>query len=199
MSRYTGPVFKVARRLNYSITETGKELKTRPFPPGQHGQRKAKLTDYALQLREKQKVRFNYGLTEKQLKNTFIKAKQIKGIMGENFLILLETRLDNLVYRIGFAESKKQARQLVTHRHILVDGKKLNIPSYQVEVGQTISLSAKAANFEIVKNSLEHTLIVPAYLEFDKQNKSAKLTRLPKREEFLADIKENLIVEFYNK
>jgi len=199
MSRYTGPVYKVARRLNYSITETGKELKKRPFAPGQHGMRKAKLSEYALQLREKQKVRFNYGLTEKQLKNTFIKAKKIKGIMGENFLILLETRLDNLVYRIGFAESKKQARQLVSHRHILVDGKKLNIPSYQVEVGQTISLSEKAAKFKITKESIESVLVRPNYLEFDKEKLTAKLTRLPKREEFLSDIKENLIVEFYNK
>jgi small subunit ribosomal protein S4 len=199
MSRYTGPVFKVARRLNYSITETGKELKKRPFAPGQHGLRKAKLSDYALQLREKQKVRFNYGLTEKQLKNTFIKAKKIKGILGENFLILLETRLDNLVYRSGFAESKKQARQLVSHKHILVDGKKVNIPSYQVAIGQTISLTEKAAKFKITKESLESILVVPNYLEFDKEKLTAKLIRLPKREEFLVDIKENLIVEFYNK
>lgn len=199
MSRYTGPVYKVARRLNYSITETGKELKKRPFPPGQQGMRKAKLSEYALQLREKQKVRFNYGLTEKQLKNTFAKAKKIKGIMGENFLILLETRLDNLVYRIGFAESKKQARQLVSHKHILVDSKKLNIPSYQVEVGQTIGLAEKAKDFKIIKESLESVLVVPNYLEFDKEKLTARLIRLPKREEFLTDIKENLIVEFYNK
>jgi len=199
MSRYTGPVFKVSRRLGYSITETGKELKKRPFAPGQHGQRKAKLTEYALQLREKQKVRFNYGLTEKQLRNTFDKAQQKKGMTGENFLVLLETRLDNLVYRAGFASSKKQARQLVSHRHVLVDGKKLNIPSYTVKVGQTISMSEKATKFEIVKENLEGTLVVPNYLDYNKETGVATLTRLPNRDEFLTDIKENLIVEFYSK
>jgi len=199
MSRYTGPVYKVARRLNYSITETGKELQKRPFAPGQHGKRRAKLTEYAIQLREKQKVRFNYGLTEKQLRNTFDKASKQKGVVGENFLVLLETRLDNLVYRAGFASSKKQARQLVNHRHVLVDGKKLNIPSYTVKVGQTISLTEKASKFEIVKDSLESTLVVPNYLDFNKETNVATLTRLPNRDEFLTDIKENLIVEFYSK
>jgi len=199
MSRYTGPVFKVSRRLGYSITETGKELKKRPFAPGQHGQRKAKLTEYALQLREKQKVRFNYGLTEKQLRNTFDKAQQQKGMTGENFLVLLETRLDNLVYRAGFASSKKQARQLVSHRHVLVDGKKLNIPSYIVQVGQTISMSEKATKFEIVKENVEGTLVVPNYLDYNKETGVATLTRLPNRDEFLTDIKEKLIVEFYSK
>ena len=199
MSRYTGPVFRIARRLGYSITETGKELKRRPFAPGQHGQRKAKLTEYALQLREKQKVRFNYGLTEKQLKNTFTKAFNQKGLTGENFLVLLETRLDNLVYRAGFAATKRQSRQLVSHKHVLVDGKKLNIPSYTVQVGQTISLSEHASKFSIVKENLESTLVVPNYLDFNKETSIATLTRLPNRDEFLTDIKENLIVEFYSK
>jgi small subunit ribosomal protein S4 len=199
MSRYTGPVYKVARRLGYSITETGKELKRRPFAPGQHGKRKAKLTEYALQLREKQKVRFNYGLTEKQLRNTFDKASKQKGVTGENFLVLLETRLDNLVYRAGFASTKRQARQLVNHRHILVDGKILNIPSYTVQVGQTISMSEKAGKFDIVKENLEGTLVVPNYIDFNKETNIATLTRLPNRDEFLTDIKENLIVEFYSK
>lgn len=199
MSRYTGPVYKVARRLGYSITETGKELKRRPFAPGQHGQRKAKLTEYALQLREKQKVRFNYGLTEKQLKNTYLKATKQKGMTGENFLLLLETRLDNLVYRAGFAATKRQARQMVSHRHILVNGKVLNIPSYDVEVGQTISLAEKASKFAVVKENLESTLVVPNYLDFNKETGVATLTRMPNRDEFLTDIKEKLIVEFYSK
>jgi small subunit ribosomal protein S4 len=199
MSRYTGPVYKVARRLNYSITETGKELKKRPYAPGQHGKKRRKLSEYALQLQEKQRVRFNYGLTEKQLKNTFKKARLQKGNVGVNFLVMLETRLDNLVYKAGFTASKKQARQIVNHRHILVDDKVVNIPSYQVNVGQTISISKKATDFEIVKENLESILIVPDYIELNKEDKTAKLKRLPRREEFLQDIKENLIVEYYNK
>lgn len=199
MSRYTGPVYKVARRLNYSITETGKELLKRPYAPGQHGKNKRKLSEYALQLQEKQRVRFNYGLTEKQLKNTFKKAQKQKGIVGENFLILLETRLDNLVYRMGFAASKKQARQLVSHKHILVNGKTLNIPSYTVNVNDVISLQERSLNLSIIKDNLESILIVPNYIFLNKEKKEAILTRLPNREEFLPDIKENLIVEFYNK
>lgn len=199
MSRYTGPVYKVARRLGYSITETGKELQRRPFAPGQHGQRKSKITEYGYQLREKQKIRFNYGLTEKQLKKTFVEAVRAKGMTSENFLVLLETRLDNLVYRAGFAATKRQARQFVSHRHILVDGKVLNIPSYNVKVGQTISLAEKAKDFTLVKENLESTLVVPNYLDYNKETGVATLTRLPQREEFLTDIKESLIVEFYSK
>ena len=125
MSRYTGPTWKVSRRLGYSISETGKELQRRNYAPGQHGQRRSKLSDYGLQLAEKQKVRFTYGVSEKQFRKTFNEARKIAGVQGENFLKLLESRLDNVVYRLGLARTRPQARQLVNHGHILVDGKKL--------------------------------------------------------------------------
>ena len=127
MARYTGPAWKQTRRLKYSVLETGKELQRRPYAPGQHGQRRAKLSEYGLQLQEKQKVRFTYGMTEKQFHNLFLKASKMEGKSGENFIFLLESRLDNLVYRLGFATTRRQARQLVTHGHIVVDGKKVDI------------------------------------------------------------------------
>ena len=140
MARYTGPSWKVARRLKFSILENGKELQKRAYAPGQHGLRRVKLSEYGLQLQEKQKVRNVYGMNEKQFYNTFIKAGKLPGKHGENFLAMLETRLDNLVYRLGLATTRRQARQLVNHGHIVVDGKKLDIPSYRVKVGQTIAL-----------------------------------------------------------
>src|SRR5690554_676870 len=136
MSRYTGPTWKISRRLGYSISETGKELQRRPYAPGQHGKRRVKLSDYGTQLREKQKVRFTYGLSEKQFLKTFVEAGRIAGVHGENFIKLLESRLDNVVYRLGFATTRPQARQLVNHGHILVDGKKVDIPSYRLNPGQ---------------------------------------------------------------
>lgn len=199
MARYTGPVYKIARRLNYSILETGEELKKRPYPPGQHGKRRRKLSQYGLQLQEKQRVRFNYGLTEKQLKRTFLRAKKLKGKIGENFLILLEKRLDNFVYRAGFASTKRQARQLVNHGHILVDGKKVDIPSFTISVGQTIEPNEKAKELKIVNESLATVLSTHAYVGLDKDNKKATLLKEPERQEFLRDINEQLIVEFYNK
>ncbi len=129
MSRYTGPSWKIARRLKYSISETGKELSRRPYAPGQHGQRRTKISEYGMQLQEKQKVRFTYGVNEKQFKKTFNEAKKMVGKQGENFLTLLESRLDNLVYRAGFAKTRRQARQLVNHGHVLVEGKRVDIPS----------------------------------------------------------------------
>ena len=140
MSRYTGSVWKKSRRLGISLTGTGKELDKRPYAPGQHGpnQRK-KQSEYGLQLQEKQKLRFTYGLNERQFRNLFDKAGKQKGIHGENFMILLESRLDNLVYRLGLARTRRQARQLVNHGHILVDGSRVDIPSYLVNPGQVIS------------------------------------------------------------
>ena len=125
MARYTGPSWKIARRLKYSITETGKELSRRPYPPGQHGQRRTKISEFGVQLQEKQKVRFTYGVNEKQFKKTFNEAKKMAGKQGPNFLYLLESRLDNLVYRAGFAKTRRQSRQLVNHGHIFVDGKRV--------------------------------------------------------------------------
>ena len=140
MSRFTGSTWKVSRRLNYSVSETGKELIKRKYAPGQHGAKRKKLSEYATQMAEKQKVRFTYGVSEKQFRKTFNEASKQEGKTGVNFLKLLEVRLDNLVYRLGFAATRAQARQLVNHGHVVVDGKKLDIPSYRVKVGQTIAM-----------------------------------------------------------
>lgn len=199
MSRFTGSEFKVSRRLGYSITETGKELKKRNFAPGQHGKRRGKLSEYGVQLQEKQKVRFTYGVSEKQFKRFFEMAKKYEGKQGDNFLVLLESRLDNLVYRLGFAATRRQARQLVAHGHITVDGKKLDIPSYIVKVGQKISLKESSRGLVVVKEALESIVSRKEYLAFDENTLEGTLVRKPEREEFLTDIQENLIVEFYNR
>ena len=199
MSRFTGSEFKVSRRLGYSITETGKELKKRNFAPGQHGKRRAKLSEYGLQLQEKQKVRFTYGVSEKQFVRFFALAKKMEGKQGDNFLVLLESRLDNLVYRLGFAVTRRQARQLVTHGHITVDGKKLDIPSYIVKPGQKIGVKESSRSLVIIKDALETVVSRKDYLSYDENAMEGTLVRLPERNEFLTDIQENLIVEFYNR
>ncbi len=199
MARYTGPSWKKARRLKYSITETGKELGKRPYAPGQHGQRRGKVTEYGTQLQEKQKVRFTYGVNEKQFKKTFNEAKKMQGKQGENFLFLLESRLDNLVYRIGLSRTRRQSRQLVNHGHVYVDGRRTDIPSYRVVPGQVITISDKAQKFLIVKDSLEAVVARPEFVSFDDNKFEATYVRLPERQEILTDIKENLIVEFYNR
>ena len=199
MSRFTGSTWKVSRRLNYSITETGKELKKRPFAPGQHGKHRAKISEYGVQLQEKQKVRFTYGVSEKQFKKVFDLSGKMKGKRGDNFLILLESRLDNLVYRLGFATTRRQARQLVAHGHIAVDGKKLDIPSYLVKPGQTIEIKEGSRGLQIVKDALEATVSRKGYVSFDENAMVGTFVRYPERNEFLEDIQENLIVEFYNR
>src|SRR5690606_3445827 len=170
MARYTGPSWKIARRLGISLNGTGKELEKRPYAPGQHGpnQRK-KLSEYGLQLREKQKLRHMYGLNERQFKNTYERAGKMQGKHGENFMILLECRLDNLVYRLGLARTRRQARQLVNHGHILVDGKRVNIPSYRVEPGQTISVREKSRDLDIIKEAVESNNYIPEYVSFDPE------------------------------
>ncbi len=199
MARYTGPIWKKARRLKHSILENGKELNKRPYAPGQHGQRRSKLSEYGQQLHEKQKVRYTYGMNEKQFRKTFNEAKKMDGKHGENFLVLLESRLDNLVYRIGFARTRRQARQLVSHGHVRVDNKRVDIPSYRVEPGQVVTLSDKAQKFEIVTESLEHAGNRLEFVSFDENKFEATYVRYPERQEILTDIKENLIVEFYNR
>ncbi len=199
MARYTGPVWKQARRLKYSVLETGKELKKRPYAPGQHGQRRTKLSEYGLQLQEKQKVRFTYGMTEKQFHNLFLKASKMEGKSGENFIFLLESRLDNLVYRLGFATTRRQARQLVTHGHIVVDGKKVDIASYLCKPGQTIALKESSRNLQIVKEALEVTVARLAFVSYDESTGVGTFVRYPERTEVLPEIHENLIVEFYNR
>jgi small subunit ribosomal protein S4 len=199
MSRFTGSTWKQSRRLSYSVSETGKELNKRPYAPGQHGQKRKKLSEYGVQLQEKQRVRFTYGVSEKQFHKTFNEAKKMQGKQGENFLFLLESRLDNLVYRAGFARTRQQARQLVNHGHILLDGSKATIPSIRVKPGQMISLKEKSKNLEIVKESLEAVVSRQEYISFDQDKNVATYTRLPERAEILPEIKENLIVELYNK
>ena len=199
MARYTGPSWKVARRLKFSILENGKELQKRAYAPGQHGQRRVKLSEYGLQLQEKQKVRNVYGMNEKQFYNTFVKAGKLPGKHGVNFLVMLESRLDNLVYRLGFATTRRQARQLVNHAHILVDGKKVDIPSYICKPGQTISLKETSKGLLIVKEALEAMVTRKEYVAFDENKMEGTFVRLPERSEFLVEIKENLIVEFYNR
>ncbi|MDD3129101.1 MAG: 30S ribosomal protein S4 [Candidatus Izemoplasmatales bacterium] len=199
MSRFTGSTWKQSRRLNYSVSETGKELNKRPYAPGQHGQKRKKLSEYAMQLQEKQKVRFTYGVNEKQFHKTFIEAKKMQGKQGENFLFLLESRLDNLVYRAGFARTRQQARQLVNHGHILLDGKKATIASIRVKPGQVISIREKSKGLQVIKDSLEAAVSRQEYVDFNEEKVAATYTRLPERNEFLPEIKENLIVELYNK
>ena len=201
MARYTGPSWKLSRRLGISLSGTGKELEKRPYAPGQHGpnQRK-KLTEYGLQLQEKQKLRHMYGVNERQFKTIFNRASKMKhGILGENFMALLESRLDNLVYRLGLARTRRQARQLVNHGHILVDGKRVDIPSYKVVPGQVISVREKSRNLDIIKEAIEVNNFTPDYVTFDADKLEGTFTRLPERSEMPAEINEALIVEWYSR
>lgn len=200
MARYTGPSYKQSRRVNFSLSETGKELARRPYGPGQHGKdRKGKLSNYAEQLKEKQKVRFMYGVNERQFKKTFKEAANMKGIHGENFLKLLESRLDNVVYRLGLASTRRGARQLVNHGHITVDGKKVDIPSYRVKVGSVIAVKENSKEHPAMKAALEKVTKRVEFVTFDDKKLEGKLVRLPERSELNADINESLIVEFYNR
>ena len=200
MARYTGPMYKKSRRLGFSVLESGKELTKKPYIPGEHGQdRRKKLSNYGIQLAEKQKVRFMYGLNEKQFRKTFDLAGKMKGVHGENFLKLLESRLDNLVYRIGFATTRRGARQLVNHGHITVNGKKVNIPSYSVKPGDIISLASGDKEMAIVKSSLEALQNRVEFISYDDKKMEATYVRMPERSELNADINESLIVEYYNR
>ncbi len=200
MSRYTGSEYKRARRVGFSTTETGKELTRRPYGPGQHGNaRKGKLSDYGVQLKEKQKVRFMYGLSERQFKKTFDEASKMKGIHGTNFLRLLEARLDNLVYRLGFASTRRGSRQLVNHGHVTVNDKKVDIPSYRVKIGDVISLKDKDKELKVVTESLSKITKRVEFVSYDDKKMEGTFVRFPERSELNADINEALIVEFYNK
>ena len=200
MSRYTGSSYKQARRVGTSLLENGKELARRPYGPGQHGQdRKRRASNYSDQLKEKQKVRFMYGLNEKQFRRLFDKASKLQGVHGENFLKLLESRLDNLVYRLGFASTRRAARQLVNHGHITVNGKKVDIPSFRVKVGSTIALKEGSKDHKAVKDALSKVLNRVEFVTFDENKLSGTYVRLPERSELSPEINESLIVEFYNR
>lgn len=200
MSRYTGSTYRKSRRLGFSILESGKELAKRPYAPGQHGnERRRKLSDYGTQLQEKQKVRFMYGINEKQFRKIFDDAGKLKGVHGENLLRLLESRLDNLVYRLGFASTRKGARQLVNHGHITVNGIKVNIPSYRCKPGDVIAIKEQSKTHPAVLASLEGTNNRVEFVTFDDKKLSGTYVRFPERSELNADINESLIVEFYNR
>lgn len=202
MSRITGSTWKVSRRLNFSISETGKELARRPYAPGQHGKtRRVKLTNYGLQKQEKQRIRNVYQISEKQFANLYKKANKKAGATGENFLVMLESRLDNVVYRMGFATTRRAARQLVNHGHILVDGKKVDIPSYALKPGMVVEVAEKDKNKAFINDAVAAATSFVDFVEVDKDAKKGKYVRYPERAELFKDqpINELLIVEYYNR
>lgn len=208
MSRYTGPRCKICRREGTKLFLKGERcftdrcaLDRRNYGPGEHGQRRARISEYRVQLREKQKVRFNYGVSETQFKRYYEIAKRKKGITGENLLLLLERRLDNIVYRMGFASSRPEARQLIGHGHIAVNGRKTDIPSFMVKEGDEIEVREKGKKFEFVKTALENAgqRGIPEWLEVDEDGMKGKVKTLPERDDLPMEVDETLIVEFYSK
>ena len=200
MSRYTGPAYKKSRRVGISTLENGKDLAKRPYAPGQHGNgRKGKLSNYGVQLVEKQKLRFIYGISEKQLKKTFERASKLQGIHGENILKLLESRLDNIVYRMGIASTRRAARQFVNHGHVNVNGKKVDIPSYIVKPGDVISVRENSKEHKAMKETLENINRNVEYVSFDKNKLEGTYLRYPERSELSQEVNESQVVEFYNK
>ena len=203
MARYTGPNNKQSRRVGFSVLESGVEFakgKRRAYGPGQHGaDRKRKPSNYSVQLTEKQKVRFMYQVSEKQFKRLVTESGKMKGVHGENLLFLLESRLDNLVYRAGFATTRRGDRQLVNHGQVVVNGKKVDIPSYRVKVGDIVSLKEDDKNLKTVVESLEKTTKRVDFVSFDDGKKELTYSRRPERSELNADINEALIVEFYSR
>ena len=201
MSRSTGPTWRISRRLNFSVLETGEELTKRPYIPGQHGSatRRIKQSNYGLQKAEKQKMRHMYGLSEKQFYNSYLKAVKKKGVTGTNLFIMMESRLDSLVYRMGFASTRKQARQIVSHGHILVNGKKVDIPSAQVKPGSVIEVKENYRNNQFVAETLESKASFKDFVEVDKDARKGTYVRYPERKELNQEINELLIIEYYNR
>lgn len=200
MSRYTGADWKLSRRLNFSILETGKELAKRPYGPGQHGNdRKKKPSEYGRQLIEKQKLRLMYGVNERQFRRLFLMASSSKEVTGIAFMRILESRLDNLVFRMGFARTRRAARQLVNHGHILVNGKKVDIPSYLCSVNDVISVKETSKGLKVIAEALDSMAATVKYVSVNKEQKSGVYLREPERNELPADIQESQIVEFYNR
>jgi len=200
MARYRGPKQKIARRFKEPIFGPSKALERKPHPPGQHGRnRRRKESDYAVQLKEKQKAKYTYGVLERQFRKTFEKAASKKGVTGENLLKFLEARLDNTVFRLGFARTRRQARQLVNHGHILVNGRVVNIPSAQLRSGDIIAMRPKSRNLSLVSDAMERTRKVFPWLEVDHKLLQGKFLDYPNREDIPENIKEQLIVELYSK
>ena len=208
MARYRGPVEKIERRFGVSLGLKGERrlagksaLEKRPYGPGQHGQRRKKISEYGLQLNEKQKAKFIYGVSEKQFRRLFHDANRQEGNTGANLIALLETRLDNVVYRMGFATTRRFARQLVTHGHILVDGKRVDIPSFRVKAGQKIEIREKSKNNVQIKRAIELTnqTGIVEWVDVDKDKLFGIFTRVPERAEVEIPVEERLIVELYSK
>lgn len=208
MARYTGSVCKFCRREKLKLFLKGDRcfsekcsVDRRPYPPGEHGQRRSKFSPYGTQLREKQKVKRIYGFLEKQFRVTFKRAQRMKGIKGENLLLLLERRLDNMVFRMGFARTRREARQLVRHGHFIVNGKKVSIPSYQLRVGDQVQVRERSRKIDLFVDALEgaERRGLPAWIELDRKEMKAVVSAFPNREDITMPIQEQMIVELYSK
>jgi len=204
VARYTGPRVRVSRRIGFNVFENkkgDKALQDRPYPPGENGRKRVRETDYGTQLKEKQKVRYMYGILEKQFRNYYKEASRMPGITGENLLVLLESRLDNVIYRAGFASTRPQARQLASHRHIKLNGSLVDIPSIQVKPGDKIELKDSSQNMIVVQHTIDtgQDNEVPSWLSVDNSKKSIEILSLPSRGEISHQIEEQLIVELYSK
>jgi len=201
MARYTGPRSKIARKFREPIFGPDKALERKNYPPGQHGlaKKRSKISEYGVQLMEKQKVKYIYGLLERQFKNLFVKASHLPGITGENLLKLLESRLDNVVYRMGLAPTRAAARQLVSHKHITVNGKVVNIPSYLLKPGDIVGVREKSKSLEVIVNSLATNSSNYPWISFDRQSMTGTFIHRPERNQIPENIKEQLIVELYSK
>jgi small subunit ribosomal protein S4 len=202
MSRYTGPTTRISRRFGQPIFGANKAFEKKPYPPGIHGPRfRRKQSDYALGLNEKQKLRYTYGLSEKQFRLTFERAKRERGVTGERFLQLLETRLDNVIFALGFAKSRQAARQFVNHGHIRVNGRKVDIPSYTVKAGDDIEVRGTTSSRQLATRMLDETRlrVVPGWLTLQEDTLRATVNRLPSRDEIDPGVNEQLVVEFYSR
>lgn len=200
MARYRGPKQKLARRFGEPIFGPSKALERKPYPPGQHGPgRRRRESEYAIQLKEKQKAKHTYGLLERQFHNVFQKAARKKGITGENLLTFLESRLDNTVFRLGLARTRRQARQLVNHRHVMVNGTVTDVPSAQLRPGDVVSMKPQSEDLEVVAESLERHRRRFPWLEIDPEKRQGKFLEMPQRQDIPENINEQLIVELYSK
>ncbi|HNQ11995.1 MAG TPA: 30S ribosomal protein S4 [Bacteroidia bacterium] len=201
MARYIGPKTKIARKFKDPIYGPDKSYDKRSYPPGQHGltKRRSKQSEYALQLQEKQKAKYTYGVLERQFAKTFVNAARMQGITGENLLKLMEARLDNVVFRFGISPSRAGARQLVSHRHIMVNGNIVNIPSYSLKPGDVVSVREKSKALEVINNSLHGQVNKFNWLEWDQNQYTGKFVAMPERDQIPENIKEQLIVELYSK
>jgi len=201
MARYTGPKSKIARKFREPIFGPDKALEKKNYPPGQHGasKKRAKQSEYAVQLMEKQKAKYTYGILEKQFERTFERASRSHGITGEVLLQLIESRLDNVVYRMGIAPTRRCARQLVSHAHITVNGSVVNIPSYTLKPGDVVAVREKSQTLEVITNNIAGSVNKHPWLDFDKSSLSGKFISRPERSQIPENIKEQLIVELYSK